>query len=191
MYRTGATQYRLKWGTNFDILPAAFVTITTALPGGWKDPNVDYRKLGVLNIGERYCRIVFDPASFTIPDTTAFWMIGVPVIGGVEQVPSAPALVLPFATMMGNMPITIAGSAPSALTITGSQQIDLPAAMFAITLRNNDIVSLFIATDANGPEYELPTAQELNLPVVAGAPSIWVRGGGAACAFSAIMTQAV
>lgn len=191
MYRTGADQYRLKWTTNFDVLPAAYVTITTAPPGGWKDPAVDYRKLGVLNIGERYSRIVFDPATFSIPDNQAFWMIGVPVTGGVEGTPSAPALVLPFSTFAGKLPVVIAGTAPNAATVAGSQQIDFPSALYTLTLRNNGAASIFIATDANGPEFELPTAEQLDIWLVAGAPSIWVRGDGATVDFSAILTQSV
>lgn len=191
VYLSGADQYRLKWAPNFDTV-GPWTTITTSPPGGWKDPNVDRRKLEVLNIGGHYCRIAFDPASFTIPDTTAFWLVGVPVTGGIEGTSSAPALVLPYSAVVGNMPVTVAGNAPNALTIAGSQQIDLPAAMFAIHLRNNDGANaMFVATDGNGPEFKLPAGETLNLSVIAGAPSLWVRGDGGAVPFSAILTQAV
>lgn len=191
----GVDTYRLKWAANFDAAFTAFLNSTNV---GYLDPAVNQQKLDVQPLGSmtatggRAVRIVFDPATFSIPDTSSFWLQYVPVTGGVEGTASAPTLILPDSANKGVGEVTIHGNAPNAGTSAGSLQLDFPFLMQNIKIHNEDGTnSLYVSTEAGGPEQKLEPdtfPQWANLLGTQG--SIWVRGGGGVVAFSAVMTLA-
>lgn len=191
----GVDTYRIKWATNFD---AAFTAIINSSNVGFLDPAVNQQALDVQPLGSmtatggRAVRIVFDPATYSIPDTSSFWLQYVPVTGGVEGTPSAPTLILPDSANKGVGDVTIHGSAPSAVNSAGALQLDLPFLMQNIRIHNEDGTnSLFVSTEQSGPEQQLkPDTFPQWQSFYGTTGSIWVRGGGGAVAFSAVMTLA-
>lgn len=187
----GVDGYRLKWAANFD---ASFTTFLTSTNIGFLDPAinpnvVDSQPLGGftgLAGSGRNVRIVFNPTSYSIPDTSSFWLQFVQVIGGVEQTPGAPTLVLPDSANHGVGIVTIHGTAPSEASSATSLQLDLPRLMSDFHIHNEGGGNLFIATEAGGAETQVPvdTAEQFS-QLTGTQSSLWVRGGGGAVLFSA------
>lgn len=111
----GATMYRLKWAASFGGAPAMIIECSNA---GYRDQNID-PAIVVAEAVNNGVRMVFDPASFEIPDLESFWIQLVPVIAGAETDPGAMTLVLPPGVRHGYA-VGIVG------TPIGTQQIDLP-----------------------------------------------------------------
>lgn len=191
----GTDGYRLKWATNFD---ASFTTFITAPNTGFVDgsinPNViDAQPMGgEASNGGRNLRIIFNPTTFSIPDTSSFWLQFVQVIAGVEQTPGAPTLILPDSANHGVGIVTIHGNAPSGASTANTLQIDFPRLMEDIHIHNEAAsTSLFVSTQSGGAETLVPPDSAEQFSQLRGTQgSIWVRGGGAQAAFSARMTLA-
>lgn len=194
----GVDGYRLKWAANFDA--GSFTTFITSTNVGFVDaainPNViDSQPLGGftgLAGSGRNVRIVFNPATYSIPDTSSFWLQFVPVTGGVEGTPGAPTLVLPDSANHGTGIVTIHGSAPAGATSANALQLDLPRLMEDFQIHNEDGTNnLMISTEQSGAETQLkPDTFSQFAQQRSAQSSIWVRGTGGAVAFSARFTLA-
>jgi hypothetical protein len=161
----GVDGYRLKWGANFSSAPTTFLTSTNV---GFRDSNVNPGLVDSQPLGEQV-RIVFDPTTYSIPDTTSFWLQFVPVTGGVEGTPGAMTLVLP--PNMGNTSsIVIAG------TPTGTQQLDLPM-IRDIKMQNAAAVS--VSVESGGAVFTVPgsTTDEHSLGFLGQVSTLYVNGG--------------
>jgi len=189
----GVDGYRIKWATNFDGLFAD--TVLTSTNMGYMDPAINRAVIEAQPTGGQV-RIVFDPASAEdngpIDDTLPFWIKVVHVVGGVEQTPSAATLLLPDSARHGVGIISIAGNAPNEASSADSLQIDLPMLMQDFRFHNSDGAnSLFVATQAGGPEQEIPANLAMQTLGILGTQStLFVRGGGGVVPFSATFTLA-
>ncbi len=182
--------YRLKWAANFD---GSFTTFIDSTRIGFYDDSIPRGKVELQPTQEQV-RIVFDPATYSIPDTAHIWLQLWTLSGGdPEAQQSASTLLLPDTSNHGVGIVTIHGTAPSGMSSADSQQLDLPRLMTDYRIHNEEIgTDLYVATEQDGPESTCPG--------VAGGPqfytfnatqgSIWVRGGGATAAFSAVCTLA-
>lgn len=181
--------FRIKWAQNFD---GSFATIINSTNVGFLDPNVNPYRVESQPTSGTDVRIVFDPASYSIDDTKSFWLQFAQVTGGSESLVSAPTLILPDSALRGQGIVTIHGTAPSAADSTGALQIDLPFVAQNFQIHNEDGTnSLFVSTEQGGPEQKCGVATFPQYETLWGAqPSIWVRGGGGAVAFSASFTRA-
>jgi len=162
----GVEGYRLKWAENFDQSPQLLLTSTNI---GFLDPNVDRQKLSVQPL-EDQIRIVFDPASYGIPDGIAFWMQFVTVTNGVEGTPGAMTLVLPASFISSTGLILIAG------TPIGTQQLDLPLMRDFNFQCDADIE---IGTEDGGATFNVPgsTTETHSLSFLGSLATIYVSGG--------------
>ncbi len=189
----GIDTYRLKWAANFD--SAVWTTIIDAPVLGFVDPAIDIRTLEVHQTS-RMARIVFDPATYSIPDGSAFWLKLVHVAGGAEGTSSPPTLLLPDDAHHGLGGVILKGTAPLAADVSGSLQIDLPRVMSDIRFTNLEASGgtvLYVATEANGAEQGVPPAADagqITLTLNGTESSLLVRGAGGTVAFSAACTAA-
>jgi hypothetical protein len=185
----GVDLYRIKWAANFD---GAFATIISSTNVGFVDSNINPMVIESQPTTGKDVRIVFDPTTYGITDTQSFWLQFVPVTGGVEGTASAPTLILPDSANKGVGSVTIHGNAPNAASSANSLQLDFPFLMSDIRIHNEDGTNnLFVATEQNGPEQQLKADTFPQWQHLQGTQSsIWVRGGGAVVAFSAVMTVA-
>jgi len=187
---SGVQTYRLKWAANFDA--GSYTQFLDSGNQGYLDPSIDPGVVGAQPTSSRQVRVVFDPTTFSIPDTSPFWLQFWTVpFGGSEAQQSAGGLILPDSDNHGTGIITIHGNAPNAASVAGSLQIDLPRMMQDIRVHNEDSTnSLFVATDEGGAESKLPPDTFPQFANLQGThASLWVRGGGGAVAFSATFTQ--
>jgi len=191
--QAGVDGYKLSWATNFDATPTDFLTSTNV---GYLDPKVNQAVVDTQPTGGMV-RIVFDPASYSIPDTSSFWLVFTPMTGAVPGTASPPTLILPDSANKGVGIVTIQGEAPSATASTGSLQIDFPALMQDFRIHNEDTTNyLFVATEAGGAEQQLrPDTFPQYTNITGTQASIFVRGGtpalaGAKVKFSATCTLA-
>ena len=184
----GVDGYRLKYASNFD---GSFTTFLTSTNIGYRDPSInpystDAQPLGGFTgqVGSgRNVRIIFNPATYSITDTSSFWLQFVQVIGGVEQTPGAPTLVLPDSAHKGVGIVTIHGTSPASPPL----QLDLPGLMSDFRVHNEG-GSLLVSTEAGGPSTTVPAdTGEQFTQLMATQGSIWVSGGAA---FSARFTLA-
>jgi len=184
----GVDGYRLKWAANFD---AAFTTFLTSTNIGFLDDAVNRNVIETQPVTGKV-RMVFNPATYSIPDASAFWLQFFPVIGGVEQTPGAPTLVLPDSAHHGLGLVVIHGDAPNGATSANSLQLDLPMLMQDFQVHNEDTAQdLYISTEAGGPEIMI--AKSTNMQSLGFLPTqgtIYVRGGGGAATFSLSFTLA-
>jgi hypothetical protein len=185
----GVDGYRLKWDTNFD--GAFATTFLTSTNVGFLDDAVNRNVIETQPVTDKV-RIVFNPATYSITDTLPFWLKFVQVIGGVEQTPGAPTLVLPDASHHGVGLVTIHGDAPSGATVANSLQIDLPMLMQDFRVHNESTArDLYLATEANGPEVMVPKSSDIqSLSFLATQGSIYVRSLGGTATFSLSFTLA-
>ena len=187
----GVDKYRLKWNANFD---GAFAQFLDSSNVGFLDPAVNQATIDVQQTTGQV-RIVFDPATYHIPDSAHIWLeLWHVAPGGAETQMSAPSLVLPESAHHGIHQVTIHGGAPNAPTSAGSLQIDMPRLMDDIRIHSEAPVGgnyLYVATEEGGAEQEIRPdtfAQYQSLRATQG--SLWVRGGGGVVNFSAIFTMA-
>lgn len=192
--QSGVDGYRIQSSPNFD---GAWTTRITAPVGGYIDPAinpavVDFQNLGVGPFGPPV-RVIFDPATYSITDTSSFWLRFVPVTGGAPGTAGAPTLVLPSAANHGVGIVTIRGQAPSGADATAALQLDLPRLMQDFQFHCEDGANdLFVSTEQSGPETQIPgpSSDQQTLSIFGTASSIWVRGAGGAVNFSASFTAA-
>jgi hypothetical protein len=184
----GVDGYRLKWGANFD---SVFATILTSTNIGFLDDAVNRNVIETQPVTDKV-RMVFNPATYGIPDTSQFWLQFFPVIGGAEQTPGAPTLVLPDSAHHGVGLVVIHGDAPNGATSANSMQLDLPMLMQDFKIHNEEAGNdLFISTEAGGPEVMVARSTIIqSLGFLPTQGSIYVRGGGAAVTFSLSFTLA-
>ncbi len=182
----GVDSYRLKWSDNFD---GSFTTFLTVSNTGYLDSNVNPYSVDA-QPGSAV-RMVFDPATFSIPDTAHIWLQLWHVIGGVETQQSACTLILPEAAHKGVGLLTLHGTAPSGADVSSSLQIDLPRLMTDFRFNNEEgAVDLFVAFEDGGPEMRVAHGKEPFSSYLATQGSVFVRGGGATAAFSLSCTAA-
>jgi hypothetical protein len=181
----GVDGYRIKWGANFDT--ASFTDIITSTNVGYIDPAVNRNVIETQPITGKV-RIVFNPATYSITDTTSFWLKFVPVTGGSEGTVGAPTLVLPDASHRGTNIVTIKGSAPSASVL----QLDLPGVMEDFRIVNEDTTNnLFVGTVAGDPMITIvPKVGVQNIGFRGAQSSLYVQGNSSAVTFSATFTLA-
>jgi hypothetical protein len=195
----GVDGYRLKWASNFD---SSFATFITSSNIGFRDDSINPNVIAAMPMGGsasnggRNIRIVFNPATYSIPDTSSFWLQFAQVTGGSETLVGAPTLVLPDSANRGIGIVTIQGNAPSATDASGALQIDLPGLMQDFRMHNEDPVNyLYVSTEASGPETQLKPDTSSQMHTLWGVQgSLWVRGGtssgvGAVVPFSATFTR--
>jgi len=187
----GVDKYRLKWNANFDGVFAQFLDSSNV---GFLDPAINQATVDVQQTQGRV-RIVFNPASYAIPDQQHIWLeLWHVAPGGAETQMSAPSLVLPESAHHGIHQVTIHGGAPNAATSAGSLQLDLPRLMQDFRIHSEAAGGgnyLYVATEQNGPEQELrPDTFPQYQAFYATQGSIWVRGGGGIVNFSATFTMA-
>lgn len=184
--RPGVDEYRLKWAANFDTA-APWTQIVSCPSSGYLDPVINPAVLH--DVPGPYVRIVFDPASFSIPDDLTFWMTFVPVTSGAEGTESPPTMILSEDARRAMGLITIAGNAPSGADVSDALQIDLPARMKDINIHNNDDTKkLYLATEAGGAENVIaPKESRAFYGSGAGQGSLFVRGESAVVEFSAAL----
>lgn len=186
----GVDKYRLKWQTNFDAAYTQFIDTTNV---GFLDPAVNQAALEVQQTQGRV-RIVFNPASYSIPDTQHFWLSLWHVApGGAETQMSAPSLVLPELAHHGIHQVTIHGGAPNGADSAHSLQLDLPRLMQDFRIHSEAAVGgnlLYVATEEGGAEQALsPDTFPQYTSILSTQGSLWVRGGGGVVNFSAIFTS--
>lgn len=181
----GVDTYRLSWGSNFDVTPVDFLDTPNT---GYLDPKF-FDTPQTVTPGNNV-RMVFDPATFSIPDTSPIWLQLSHVVGGAAKVKSGRTLVLPRyneTSVLG-----LAGTAASAADLSGSIQIDFPRLVTDLRVHNQHATAaLLLAFDAGGPEITVgaaPTMQTISLTGTQG--SLFVRGDGADVPFSATCTFA-
>jgi hypothetical protein len=182
--------YRIKWAQNFD---GAFTAIINSTNVGFLDPNVNRNTVETQPTTGKDVRIVFNPTSYSITDTSSFWLQFAQVTGGVETLVSAPTLIMPDSALKGQGIVTIAGNAPSGASSANSLQLDLPFVMQNFQIINQGTGTLCVSTEAGGAEMQVYPDSTGNSPyttVWGSQPSIWVRGVGASVAFSATFTLA-
>ena len=143
----GADSYRLKWASAFSAVPTTIIETSNV---GYLDPNVD-RAIVEPEPVNGGVRMVFDPASFSIIDSSSFWLQLVPVTGAVEGDAGAMTLVLP-AFVRHHSLVTIMG------TPVGIQQLDLPTlrdvrveSAAAVNIAIEESGAIFTAFDSPGP----------------------------------------
>jgi hypothetical protein len=193
----GATGYRLKSSTNFDGSFTPFLTVTNV---GYLDPSININTVDAQPLGGftgqlssgRNVRIVFNPATFSLTDTSDIWLQFAQVVGSTETLVGAPTLLLPDSSNHGVGIVTIHGQAPSGASTANSFQIDLPRLMEDFHIHNEDPSnSLYVSTEAGGPETKVPPDTAEQFTSLRGTQgSLWVRGGGGAVEFSARFTLA-
>lgn len=179
-----AALYRLRWATNFDAAPTTFLDVS---PVGYRDPAINPNVVDVQNIGDRV-RIVFNPTTYSIPDTVPFWLQLWKVDGvGTATQKTAMTLVLPDSSNHQHT-LVIAGQAPNA-TLGNGLQIDLPRQMKDVRLTNLDAaVNLLVATEEGGYEAVLKPGAAPQLVTTDGpVSSLFVRGNAAVVNFTATM----
>lgn len=188
----GVAEYRLKWAQNFD---GAFAQIIGAPVWGFYDDTIDRGRIDSQPSTGTSVRMTFNPATFTIDDTKSFWiqLWHLPTGGGPEVAVSAPSLVLPESAHHGVGLVTIQGNAPNGASSANSLQLDLPRLMQDFRIFNQDpgATILYVSSEAGGSEQAIkpaPADQYSSFSATQG--SLWVRGGGAICPFSATFTMA-
>lgn len=188
----GVDGYRLKWASNFDavVVGGSFTTFLTSTNIGYRDPSININVIAAMPMGGgasnggRNVRIVFNPNTYSMPDTSSFWLQFAQVTGGVETLVGAPTLVLPDSSNRGIGIVTIAGNAPNAANSSGALQIDLPGLMDDFHIHNQAPsstpgVNLYVSTEQSGPEAQVPqdTAEQYS-QLRAEQGSVWVRNDG-------------
>lgn len=183
-YVAGVDGYRLKKATNFDAVFAAFLTAPNT---GYRDPSINPNVIESQPTTGTSVRIVFNPATYAITDTTSFWMQLARVVGGAEVLVGAPTLILPDSYLHGTGIVTIAGSAPGTVL-----QLDLPRRMEDFRITNKDGANnLLVGTEDGDPMMAIPAKMGVQTIGFRGAQgSLYVKGDGGSVAFTATFTLA-
>jgi hypothetical protein len=180
----GVDGYRLKWAANFD---GVFATALTSTNVGYLDPSINQAVLDAQPTNGKDVRIVFNPATYSIPDANSFWLKFVPVTGGVEGTAGAATLVLPDSAHHGVGDIVIAGNAPNGSTV----QVDLPLVQDIRVTNKDGATTLLVASESGGPfSAVLPKVGEQSMGFYGTQGSLYFEGSGGVVAFSATFTLA-
>jgi len=191
--RAGVASYNFQFATNFDgsyttfqNVPSNGLISTTA-----SDPASDSSGFRGLT------RFLFNPADYTaafptLLDTVPLWIKIVPIsTAGVTGTAEAGQLILPYSSTP-DRPVNISGSAPSAVSIAGSLEIQLPRQCRNLQIQNNDTTNpMFVAFEPGGSEFEVFALASkftnfgFTYPVVT---QLFVRGSGGTVTFNATMS---
>lgn len=184
----GAYSYRLKWSANFDG-STPFTAFLTSPMTGFRDPAVNDDS-NITIYGERV-RILFDPATFSIPDSNVWWLKMSPLDHAGAEMFTTPPLMIYQPNIGGSYfpQLTITGSAPNEASLANSLEIHLPHQMR--DMRILSAAAMWVAFDSNGQEVLL---QGSSLPKDLNRWStesvLFVRGNGAVVPFSLLFTLA-
>lgn len=187
--RTGAgiLGYTWEWAANFDGVFAAIITNKQ----GYLDSSIDQAVLDPAP-GQNH-RFVFNPTTFSITDTSQFWLRMKQVnAAGATVATSPPVMVIPESERHSRTRLIIQGTAPSGASIASSQRLYLPGGVTNLIIQNQETTTkLYVATNAAGPETELTPDALPEFTVYDGVvDQIIVRGGGATAVFSAHFVMA-
>ncbi len=184
--RPGITSYKFQSASNFDAsfttfanIPASGYASSTAITGFGSEQA--YRGL---------TRFIFNPADYSITDTSPFFVRIIPAINGVDEPTEAIHMVLPYSSSP-DRPVILTGSAPSAGSLSGSLEIQLPGQCRGLEIQNNDAGNdMYVAFEPGGPEHRVPaiaTTFTVFTTIVPVFTQLFVRGSGGAVPFNAIM----
>jgi hypothetical protein len=186
--RTGAgiAGYTIETATNFD---AAFTPIITNQTGFLDDNPTTGINRAVLDPapGQNH-RFVFNPTTFSITDTSQFWLRLLQINAAGATVATSPAvLVLPESERHTRQRIIIQGTAPSGATVANSLRLYMPFGCANFVIQNHEAATnLLVATTVGGAETLLsPNALPEFSTFEGVVEQILVRGSGATAAFSA------
>lgn len=161
--QTGVEAYRFEWAANFD---SAVWTLLVDAPrvSGWLDPQiVRDGKRDILSVisNRDIVRFTFDPATFSIPDETNFWMRMTPISGGVPGTAGTLGLILPNHTHKGVGRFNIKGTAPN-VAQNAALVLELPRGMQDfVFLVDSGGSPLGLAFDETEPEFEIPAGTQI------------------------------
>lgn len=183
----GAYSYKLKWGTNFDT--AVFTDFLVVPAAGYRDPAVDDSSNYTI-YGDRV-RALFDPATFSIPDGSVWWLKVAPLDSTGAEMSVSPATMVLISNLGGAYfpQLVITGNAPNVADLAHSLEIDFPRQMR--DLRIQSTAAVWVAFDPSGPEILLagdPLPKDISRWST--ASTLFIRGNGAAVPFSAVFTLA-
>jgi hypothetical protein len=182
--RVNVKSYILKFATNFD---GVFTPFANVPANGFKSPNSG--NSGATSEQFRgKTRIVFNPADFTLNDLQPIWIrIAAVTIGGVVGADETIHLILPYQPPSNRMFI-LSGTAPSAATIAGSQELQLPQQCKNVIIQVNDAANdLYVAFEPNGTEFRVPILKTdfTNFQsVYASVSQLFIRGSGGTSLFN-------
>lgn len=183
----GVVGYRLKAATNFD---GVYNTILTSTNVGFVGPGVDQRVIESQPLGGKV-RFVWNPTDYALDDNQHLWVKLYHVdAAAVETQVSAPTLIFPDDVQFlhrGAGHLLLRGTAPSAASVAGSLQLDLPRLQTDWRILNeNTTTGAFVAFEEGGPEYYLPPNSTVPqfTSFSANSASVWIRGNGAAVTLS-------
>ena len=187
--RAGIEGYRFQAATNFD---GSYTTLFTApISSGYLDPNVNSAKLHSVNNND-HIRAVFDPVTFSLVDSSRFWLRFVTVaFGGAVGTPGPGTLILTDDEHYGNGRVQIAGTAPSGAAVANSLQLNLPQSSREVVIKNANASggnALYVAFQVGGAEQQVSPQETLRVehgPI----DLLMVRGAGGTAAFSASFTN--
>lgn len=182
----GAYQYRLKWGANFDTSP--FTNFLVSPNTGFRDPAVSDES-NITVYGDKV-RILFDPATYGIPDDSVWWLKMSPLDStGAEMFTTASTMVLAPNPGAYFPQLTITGTAPNVASIADSLEIDFPQQMRDMRIMST--AAVWAAFDPNGPEILLPgDPLPKDISRWSTQSVLFIRGNGAPVPFSLVFTLA-
>ncbi len=194
--RATAFAYQFQAAGNFDASYTTFQVVPAS--GGFKSvsvPDVGFDSEQFSQSRTPYLtRFKFAPNDYTtvvaaVNDSLPFWVRVVQVnTNGTTNAPEAGQLILPYSSAP-NRPLILSGTAPSAVSIATSLELQLPMEVTNVQIQNNGGVPLYVATEPNGPEWIVQPlgSDETNLYTVYPAiTQLFVRGSGGTCPFNVI-----
>ncbi len=141
---------------------------------------IDYMTGGAVNT-------VFSTAG--VSDATPIWLRVIQKnLDTSTNTASAPHLILPY-PIIPQRPVIVGGTAPNAVSIAGSLEIQLPMQCNGIQIQNNGSNVLMVAFESTGVEFTVPPLSteftDLGMTYQT-ASQIFVRGVGGTTAFNMI-----
>jgi hypothetical protein len=173
---------------------------TVPASGSYRSASIQRKRLGINEYSSRgltYC--YYDLEDFWIPAGTlphdsdvSFIRVAEISLDGVTVKPEGPILIVPPPAFYTNTRpgLTVQGTAPSVAGLStglppdGSLHFILPKFSDSVNIRNLGGASIFISFHTGLPEYEVPAGQTQQF-FDAAMSDVYVRGSGAAIAFSA------
>jgi hypothetical protein len=191
--RSDVQSYIFKSSANFD---GTYVDTQIVPFNGFKSLTADISTFDSSATSRGQSRFYFNPDDYTlsqsyISNTSTFWLKLAEVKNGVEQAAGPAHMVLPYNSNPERI-VTIAGTAPSAVSITGSLEIQLPGQCVGFKINNNGSNPVMVAFEKNGPEFTVSpqsTSPEGLSALFSSVHQIFVRGAGGSSAFSSIFSQ--
>jgi hypothetical protein len=182
--RVNVQSYILKAATNFDGVFSSFANVSA---NGFRSKSVvDYSFTSEQFRGKT--RIMFNPTDFSLSDTQPIWIrIAAVATGGVIGSDETIHLILPYQPPANRMFI-LSGTAPSAVSIANSLELQLPQQCKNVIIQVNDAANdLYVAFEPNGTEFRVPTLKSdyTNFQsVYASVSQLFIRGNGGTSLFN-------